>query len=74
MTMIAAWKKHGPRSWFGYLNFFLLQFVCIRLQRTVNEHDHSIHERWDIIGPIVPMTGWRGRYIWMLPKGWRLNP
>ena len=60
------------KSRLGLLNFFVLQWVCIRLQQTVDEHDGS-HERWDIIGPIVPLTGWWQRYIWMLPKRWRLK-
>ena len=65
---IERWR---PRSWFGYLNFFVLQFAGVRLQRTVDKHGQ--HIAWNLIGPIVPMTGWWQDYVWMLPKGWRLD-
>jgi hypothetical protein len=49
------------RTWLGLLNFLVLQWFFIRLQETVDEKTEA-HERWDIIGPIVPLTGWWNRY------------
>ena len=60
-------------TWLGYLNFGVLQWLFIRLERTVDCNDHSKHIAWGIIGPIIPLTGWWNRYIWLTPKGWRLG-
>ena len=55
------------RSWLGALNFLVLQWLFIRLQETVD--DNGAHEKWNVIGFIVPVTGWWNRYwyIWRLP-------
>jgi len=58
------------RSKLGTFNFLILQWFCVRLQETVNLVDgHEVHEKWNVIGFIVPLTGWWGRYryIWRLP-------
>ena len=51
------------RSKLGALNFLVLQWLFIRLQETVD--DDGKHERWDIIGLIVPLTGWWTRYLYV---------
>ena len=51
------------RSALGALNFLVLQWLFVRLQETVS--DDGAHERWDIIGLIVPLTGWWSRYVYV---------
>jgi hypothetical protein len=55
-------------TWLGFLNYFLLQFFCIRLTRTyVNKTvaiaDRVTHETYELHGFrimywVVPFTGW----------------
>jgi len=50
------------KSWLGLLNFFVLQWLLFRLQETVDVDDGK-HLSWDVIGPIVPLTGWWSSYV-----------
>lgn len=54
------------RSWLGALNFLVLQWLFVRLVETVDE-ETGAHEKWELIGFVVPMTGWWTSYI----KFWR---
>ena len=49
-------------SWLGILNMSLLQWFFIRLQATA---DNGQIVKFNVIGPIVPLTGWWSRYIWL---------
>lgn len=54
------------RSKLGALNFLVLQWLFIRLQETVDVVDgREVHLAWNIIGPIVPLSGWWNRYIYV---------
>jgi hypothetical protein len=50
-------------SWIGILNILLLQWFFVRLQATADK-DMNI-TKFEIIGPIVPMTGWWSKYVWL---------
>lgn len=59
-------------SWLGNLNYYLLQWLGIRLAKLVETEGplkNSIIE-WQIIYPIQPVTGWvnsrstRYKYLW----------
>lgn len=44
----------------GKLNFYLVQWLFVRVARIVID-DNTIG--WCLIGPVLPMTGWRTDYI-----------
>lgn len=47
-------------SWVGWLNFLVLQWLCVRLQGEVDLDDGAT--KWAFIGPVLPLTGWWSRY------------
>ena len=49
-------KKLFCYTWVGWLNIILLQWFFIRL---------AYGSKWKIIGPIVPMTGWKNNFIYI---------
>lgn len=49
-------------SWLGILNMLLLQWFFIRLQLTCDKGEIV---SWKIIGPVVPLTGWWSKYIFL---------
>jgi len=51
-----------PKTWVGYLNFLLLQWLFVRLGR-VCVGDEVVGHYW-LIG-IVPLTGWWSGYRYM---------
>lgn len=67
LGFIASIMRLSP---IGYLNFMLLQFFGIRLAMEV-EDDDSI-SALNIIGPIVPFTGWWSSYVYVPRKLFRL--
>ena len=50
-------------SWLGRLNYYLLQWMYIRMYKTV-ELDGSISE-WGIMYWVKPMSGWSSKYKWV---------
>lgn len=57
-------------TWLGFLNYYILQWLCVRLYKTV-EDDGSI-SGWGLWYWIRPGTGWRDSetgvnvdYVWM---------
>lgn len=66
-ALVARAGVNPFRSKLGALNFLVLQWLFIRLQETVDDND--AHVRWDIIGFIVPMTGWWTNYTYL----WRFS-
>jgi hypothetical protein len=57
----------GSYSTLGLLNILVLQWLFVRLQATVNG---SKLLRLELIGFILPMTGWFNDYIYV----WKFNP
>lgn len=51
-------------SWLGILNFVVLQWFFVRLSRVEDERTED-HVCYMWIYPIVPLTGWWSRYIWV---------
>lgn len=49
-----------PRTWVGWLNFLVLQWLFIRLARVT----HSAGTDWAVLRWVVPLTGWFSDYIW----------
>ena len=47
----------------GWLNQLFLQWFLIRLQATLD--DNKDIEGYQIIGFVVPLTGWWSEYIWI---------
>jgi hypothetical protein len=70
-------KWYQNWSWLGYLNFFLLQWVFIRLARykEINEFQFtevSLCNEGLSVGGIVEKSKWKFRILkWILPlTGW----
>jgi len=53
-------KSWFNKSWFGWLNFIILQWLGVRLAAEVKKKNII---GWTLIGPILPLSGWWGRYI-----------
>jgi hypothetical protein len=56
-------SKKYKLTWLGRLNFFILQWFCIRLAKLVNKKGET--ERYEILKGIVPLTGWWNDYIYL---------
>lgn len=56
------------RSWLGALNYYLLQWSCFRLARSVVEGKTV---GWSVIGPVAPLSGWGegNPYRWLGKRG-----
>ena len=68
--MEEQWKNSG---WLGRLNYFALQWVCVRLYK-VAEDDGSI-SGWGFLYWVKPGSGWRdsetgegSEYAWLQGK------
>lgn len=48
-------------SWLGLLNVCLLQWLFVRLEGEVNSS--GVVLAFNVIGPIVPLTGWTFGYV-----------
>jgi hypothetical protein len=57
-------KKFLGYSWLGWLNQLIIQWFFIRLQATLDDSRTNI-EGLQIIGFILPLTGWWSDYIWL---------
>lgn len=63
----------------GLLNFLILQWTGFRLALTIERIQPSSSRAcvlrcyWAILGPVVPLTGWWGRYVPKRPKLRRLT-
>lgn len=51
-------------SWLGRLNYYVLQWMFIRLAKVVE--DDGTFVRWTVLWGIIPTTGWSSdyRYVW----------
>lgn len=59
------------QSWFGNLNFWLLQLFFIRLAKVYDNPDPlGKFTGWKFIGFIVPFTGWSSDYIYIKKMNW----
>lgn len=52
-------------SWIGILNQLLLQWFFIRLEASLDNAKDRRIVALRIIGPILPLTGWWSKYIWL---------
>ena len=50
-------------SWVGIINIVILQWMFVRLRVTTDSAENI--RKLDIIGPILPLTGWRSDYVWL---------
>jgi hypothetical protein len=50
-------------TWLGYLNFGVLQWLCVRLARERDDAGNIVGYRW--LGPVAPLTGWWNDYVWL---------
>lgn len=55
----------GEYSWLGIVNICLLQWFCIRLQAALNFPTCEKITRFQITGPVLPLTGWNTPYQWL---------
>lgn len=57
------------RSPLGIVNFFLFQFLFMRVQQEVTFWDDApggpqlVYRGYSLIGPVVPLTGWWSDYV-----------
>ena len=62
----------GPRlfgySWLGFLNLLIVQWFFVRIQACVDTDDHGHIFELELIGFILPLTGWWGKYVRLGPK------
>lgn len=59
-----------PTSWFGLLNFLLLQWFGVRLARVVQlVGRRRVHRGWRLLRWVWPLTGWWSPYRWI----WRIR-
>lgn len=49
------------KSWLWHVNFCILQWAFIRLEREAE--DDGSTSGWNLIGPIFPLTGWWQGYV-----------
>jgi len=40
------------------------QWFCVRLAKIVNTETGNV-EGYTFIGPVLPLTGWNSKYIWI---------
>lgn len=50
-------------SWWGYLNFYVIQWFFVRIEREEEDDDDGTVVTVNIIGPILPLSGWWQGYI-----------
>lgn len=66
-------KWYKDLSWIGYLNFFILQWIFIRVTKQVYLLDYTekkyMPNTYKIIKWILPLTGWWNDYIYLID--WR---
>lgn len=54
------------RSWLGTLNFLVVQWFFVRLQEVGHYDDMQwVHERWELLRWVVPVTGWWNKYLFI---------
>lgn len=48
----------------AWLNFIFLQWLTIRLARVCLDTDEGLKQiGWCLMGPVLPLSGWWGRYV-----------
>lgn len=61
----------------GWFNMLILQWFCVRLAYSVDPKPNDGSVGFGFLYPIVPLTGWRGRYapasyrnawVWFYPN------
>jgi hypothetical protein len=56
-------RRLRPR-WLGPLNFIVLQWLGVRLQRSLAYRDGAwCHDQWNLRRWVLPLTGWWSRYV-----------
>jgi hypothetical protein len=50
------------KTWLYWLNLIVLQWTCWRLCRFVDDAGKTTG--WGILGPVAPLSGWRGPFRW----------
>lgn len=67
-------KLIGNKSWLGILNIIIIQWFCMRVEAEVDDLTNRNITKFNLIGFIVPVTGWRntGEYVFIW-KEWRIN-
>lgn len=50
----------------GWLNILLFQWLCFRLEVSVEDAESMEIVGARLIGPVLPLTGWWSDYRWML--------
>lgn len=60
-------------TWLRFVNYYILQWFCIRLAKVVDTdgpHKGKI-TGWQILYPIHPISGWRNEYRYLWGNGMR---
>jgi hypothetical protein len=64
--MKAPKRKFLGKSWVGWLNIFILQWLFIRLAYSINLNRQ--HTKYIILKWIVPTTGWWSDFVYIYKK------
>ena len=54
-------KKLLSKTWVGWLNIIVLQWLFVRLFYATNDQDEVVN--YGFIFPVLPLTGWWSDYI-----------
>jgi len=50
-------------SWLGRLNYYFLQWLFLRLAKTVEENGEIV--AWDILVGVYPKSSWDNKFRWI---------
>jgi len=59
-------------SLMGLLNMFVIQWFCMRIEARLSPRAGDAYGdiSFGLIGPLLPLSGWWGRYVWLgKPRG-----
>ena len=57
------WRLFGCMSGLHFLNYWILQWFCVRLTKVLNTKTKKII-RWKLLW-VLPLTGWGNDYIYV---------
>lgn len=50
-------------SWYGWLNFLLIQWFFVRLTKCIDDETNKVS--WKLTYLVLPLTGWWSDYVFL---------